>query len=231
MRRRSHREALRAAAIGYAHQGIPILPDLLSDQLGNHRPPDLTGTPPVCACRRRECPALPLHPPRELDPPTDPGQATHVGRWWTITPDAAIATVAGATFDVIELHTVLPPDVILTWLVDQGLTPGPALSAGLGRLQLMAAPDSYEADRYDCGAAAILHLAPGSLVLLPPSRLGDGQPVRWQRPLDPGVDLPDGRELFFALFDLPATRQLANPDLYTFPALHPRSRQTAAARP
>jgi hypothetical protein len=139
--------------------------------------------------------------------------------------------MAGATFDIIELRTALPPDVILTWLADQGLTPGPALCAGLGRLQLLAAPDSYEADRYDCGAAAILYLAPGSLVLLPPSRPGDGQPVRWLRPLDPRVDLPDGRDLFFALFDLPATRQLATPDLYTFPVLHPRSRQAAASRP
>jgi hypothetical protein len=68
------------------------------------------------------------------------------------------------------------------------------------------------------------------LVLLPPSRLGDGQPVRWLRPLDPGTDLPEGKELFFALFDLPVTPQLADPDIYTFPAPHSRSQQAGWAR-
>jgi hypothetical protein len=48
--------------------------------------------------------------------------------------------------------------------------------------------------------------------------------------LSPSVDLPDGRELFFALFDLPIAPQLADPDIYTFPALHPRSGQTAVRR-
>jgi hypothetical protein len=43
--------------------------------------------------------------------------------------------------------------------------------------------------------------------------------------------LPDGMELFFALFDLPGTRQLADQDIYRFPTLHQRSRQTAVARP
>jgi hypothetical protein len=185
---------------------------------------------PVCACRRRDCPALPLHLPRRIDQDTDAGQKAEVGRWWTITPDAAIATVAGTAFDVIELHAALRADTILTWLSDQGLTPGPALYAGLGRLQLLAAPDSYQADRYDAAAAAILYLPPGALVLLPPSRLDDGQPVQWLRPLDLGGDLPDGRELFFALFDLPTTRHLADPDIYAFPAPHPRSRQAGLVR-
>ena len=227
MPRRSSREALREAALGYASSGIPILPD----QLAHHPPPTSASGPPVCCCRRRDCPALPLHPPGRLDHNPSTRQAAQVEQWWTITPDADIATVAGAAFDVIELHTAIPPDVILTWLTGQGLTPSPVLSAGLGRLQLLAAPDSYQADRYDCGVAAILYLAPGALVLLPPSRLGDGQPVRWLRPLRPDVDLPDGRDLFFALFDVPATRRLADPDIYRFPALRHGSRQTVDARP
>src|SRR6266487_1652098 len=134
-------------------------------------------------------------------------------------PDAAIATVAGAAFDVIEIHSAIPPDAILEGLSDQGLTAGPVVYAGLGRLQLLAAPDSYQADRYDGAAAAILYLAPGSLILLPPSRLDDGQSVTWLRPLDPTADLPDGNELFWTLVELPANAQLANPDVYTFPAV------------
>ena len=225
MRRRSHPETLRDAAIGYAHQGVPVLPDILPHPAGD--PVQV----PVCTCRRHDCAALPLHPPRQLDQDLGTWQAAQVEQWWIATPNAAIATVAGAAFDVIELHTALRADTILRWLADQGLPPGPVLDAGLGRQQLLAAPDSYQPDRYDAAGAAILYLAAGALVLLPPSRLGDGQPVRWLRPLNPDVDLPDGRELFFTLFDLPATRQLADPDTYAFPAIQRRSRQTAAARP
>src|SRR6266540_4095971 len=154
MTQRSHPQTLRDAAIRYANHGIPILPD----QLANHRP-DLAADAPVCACRRRDCPALPIHGPRRLDRHTSAWHTSHVGRWWTANPDAAIATVAGAAFDVIEIHTAIPPDAILEWLPDQGLTPGPVLYAGLGRLQLLAAPDSYQADRYDSAAAAILYLS------------------------------------------------------------------------
>jgi Bifunctional DNA primase/polymerase, N-terminal len=203
---------LRDAAIRYANHGIPILPDQLAS-----RRPDLAAGAPVCACRRRDCPAQPVHPPRWLDRDNDAWPTSHVGRWWTANPHAAIATVAGAAFDVIEIHSAIPPDAILEWLSDQGLTAGPVVYAGLGRLQLLAAPDSYQADRYD-SAAAILYLAPGSLILLPPSALDDGQSVTWLRPLDPTADLPDGAELFWALVELPANHQLADPDVYTFPA-------------
>ncbi|HEX8862625.1 MAG TPA: hypothetical protein VGC06_26740 [Actinomycetes bacterium] len=101
----------------------------------------------------------------------------------------------------------------------QRLKSGPILYAGLGRLQLLAAPDSYQADRYDSATAAILYLAPGSLILLPPSRLADGQSVAWLRELDPNADLPDGAELFWTLIELPANQHLADPDMYTFPEL------------
>ncbi len=213
MTQRPHPEALLDAAVRYANHGIPILPD----QLVNRRPDPAAG-PPVCACRRRDCPALPIHGPRRLDRDNDAWHTSHVGRWWTANPDAAIATVAGAAFDVIEIHSAIPPEAILEWLSDQGLTPGPVLYAGLGRLQLLAAPDSYQADRYDSAAAAILYLAPGSLILLPPSRLDDGQSVTWLRPLDPTTALPDGAETFWALVELPANQQLADPNVYTFPA-------------
>jgi Bifunctional DNA primase/polymerase, N-terminal len=213
MTQRSHPLTLRDAAIRYANHGILILPD----QLANRRP-DLAAGAPVCACRRRDCPALPVHPPRRLDRDNVARHTSHVGRWWTANPHAAIATVAGAAFDVIEIHSAIPPDAILEWLSDQGPRRGPVLYAGLGRLQLLAAPDSYQGDRYDSAAAAILYLAPGSLILLPPSRLDDGQSVTWLRALDPLADLPDGKELFWTLVELPVNAQLADPNVYTFPA-------------
>jgi Bifunctional DNA primase/polymerase, N-terminal len=213
MVRRPHPAALRDAAISYARQGIPVLPD----QLGSHQL-DLAAGAPVCACHRRDCPALPVHPPRRLQRDDGVQDTGHVGRWWTATPDAAITTVAGAAFDVIEIHSAIRPDAILEWLSNHGSTPGPLLYAGLGRLQFLAAPDSYQADRYDSAAAAILYLAPGSLILLPPSHLDDGQSVTWLRPLDRSADLPDGAELFWALVELPASQKLSDPDAYTFPA-------------
>src|SRR6266540_2295618 len=90
MTQRPHPEALLDAAVRYANHGIPILPD----QLVNRRPDPAAG-PPVCACRRRDCPALPIHGPRRLDRDNDAWHTSHVGRWWTANPDAAIATVAG----------------------------------------------------------------------------------------------------------------------------------------
>src|SRR6266511_3008315 len=155
MTQRPHPEALLDAAVRYANHGIPILPD----QLVNRRPDPAAG-PPLGACRRRDCPALPIHGPRRLDRDNDAWHTSHVGRWWTANPDAAIATVAGAAFDVIEIHSAIPPDAILEWLSHQGQPAGPALYVSLGRLQLLAAPDSYQADRYDSAAAAILYLAP-----------------------------------------------------------------------
>jgi bifunctional DNA primase/polymerase-like protein len=216
MPRRSCPENLRDAAVGYAHQGILVLPD----QVASRPPRSLAAGPPVCTCRRRDCPALPIHPPRPLDRDARIRPAAQVDRWWSATPDAAIATVAGAAFDVIEIHTALPPDAVINWLSDHNLRVGPVLYAGLGCLQLLAAPDSYQSDRYDSAAAAILYLAPGSLILLPPSRLDDGQSVSWLRPLDPSAELPDGADLFWSLVELPANRQLADPDVYTFPDSH-----------
>ncbi len=214
MTQRSQPGTLREAAIRYANQGIPILPD----QLASH-PPDLAAGAPVCTCHRRDCPALPLHAPCPLDRDDAAKRTSHVDRWWTANPDAAIATVTGAAFDVIEIHTAIPPNAILQWLANQDLTAGPVLYAGLGRLQLLAAPDSYQADRYDSATAAILYLAPGSLLLLPPSPLADGQSVTWLRPLDSSADLPDGADLFWLLVELPSNQQLADPGVYTFPAI------------
>ena len=224
MARRPQPVTLRDAAIHYANHGIPILPD----QLANHRP-NLAAGAPVCTCRRRDCPALPVHPPRRLDRDNGARHTSHVGRWWTANPDAAITTVSGAAFDVIEIHSAIPPDAILEWLSDQGFTPGPVLYAGLGRLQLLTEPDSYQADRYDSAAAAILYLAPGSLILLPPSHLNDAQSVTWLRPLDPTADLPDGAALFWALVELPANQQLADPDVYTFPTALQRSHRASSS--
>src|SRR6266542_1647815 len=44
------------------------------------------------------------------------------------------------------------------------------------------------------------------------------------------ADLPDGNELFWSLVGLPANRQLADPDVYTFPAPHQQPRQASFVR-
>ena len=207
------------AAVGYADDGIPILPYQVPSLDQRHHPDH----PPSCAaCRRPDCSAPPLHPTGRLDQYASARHLAHVGRWWATNPQAGIAVAAGIAFDVIELHTTLAAETILAWLADQHCPVGPVLHAGHGRLQLLTQPDSYQHDRIDRAAATILYLAPGARVLLPPSRLADGQPVTWLRPLDALTGLPDGTELFWMLAELPASRQPADRHVDVFP---PSARQ------
>jgi hypothetical protein len=212
MTQEPHRATPLDAAVSYADQGIPVLPYQLT---GHRRDPDAKAY--MCACRRRDCSASPLLEPGRRDPHASARQMTHAARWWTANPDAAIASLTGTAFDMIEIHSTIPPGTILEWLADQHVTLGPVLHAGHGRVQLLTKPDSYQHDRFDSAAAAILYLPAGSLILLPPSRLTDGQPVTWLRPLDTLASLPDGSALFWTLTDLPETRQLSDPAQYAFP--------------
>ncbi len=199
------------AAASYARAGIPVLPLHLPRQ--PHDPQQ-----PCATCRRLDCPALPSHPTGPLDQAAGARHLAHAARGWTDTPIADIATISGAAFDVVEVHGHLDADTVLGWLAGQLGTPGPVLAAGPGRLQLLAAPGCYQHDRYDGALAAVIYLPAGALVLLPPSRLGDGQPVTWLRPLDPLAGLPDGAALFRALLGVPANRRLADPAVYQFPS-------------
>ncbi len=131
-------------------------------------------------------------------------------------PHADIATPSGAAFDVVEVHGHLAADTVLGWLAGQHA--GPVLAAGPGRLQFLARPGCYQHDRDDGALAAVIYLPAGALVLLPPSRLGDGQPVTWLRPLGTLAGLPDGQALFHALLGVPANRRLADPAVYQFPS-------------
>jgi hypothetical protein len=202
------------AATRYTNTGIPLLPYQLPSQ--PHQPSDA----PCPTCRRLDCPAPPLHPSSPLHQQGQEQQAPSVTRWWTTDPHSAIATLTGSAFDAIEIHTTIPPDTVLAWVHDQDPPIGPVLHAGHSRLQFLTKPASYQPDRYDSATAAILYLAPGTLILLPPSQLPGGQPVTWLRPLHDLDHLPDGTDLFWALTDLPANRQLPDPNTYAFHSSH-----------
>jgi hypothetical protein len=205
------------AAVSYAHQGIPVLPYQFFDR----KQDSSAAVQHVCACRRRDCPAPPLLEAGRLDAQASARQMTYATRWWTANPDAGIATLAGTAFDVIEIHSVVPPGRILECLADDHVPLGPVLHAGDGRVQLFAKPNSYQADRIDSATAVILYLPAGSLIQLPPSRLPNGKPVNWLRPLDAHATLPDGADLFWAVAELPANRQPPDPRQYAFPIERP----------
>ena len=198
------------AAMTYTNAGIPLLPYQLPAQ------PQQPSDAACPTCRRLDCPAPPIHPGGKLDPHAATQQANRLLVELTAQPHAALATLAGTAFDIAEIHTTLPPNLILAWLADQRTAPGPVLRAGHGRLQFLTKPASYQPDRCDSANAAILYQPAGTLVLLPPSQLPDGQPVTWLRPLRDLDRLPDGADLFWTLTDLPTNRQPPDPSTYAF---------------
>jgi hypothetical protein len=204
-------DRLAAAARSYSNAGVPLLPYQLPAQ------PDRPVTEPCLTCRRLDCPAPPLHTAQPLSQPARRRQADQATRWWATNPHSAIASLTGCAFDIAEIHTTIPPDTILAWLTDQHQPTGPVLHAGHGRLQFLAKPHSYQPDRCDSATTAVLYLAAGTLILLPPSHLPDGQPITWLRPLGDLDRLPDGDDLFWSLVDLPPDRhQAPDPSTYVF---------------
>jgi hypothetical protein len=198
------------AAMTYSDAGIPLLPYQAPTQ------PEQPSDTPCVTCHRLDCPAPPLHPAGRLDPHAATQQANRLLVELTAQPHAGLATVTGTAFDIAEVHTTLPPNLILAWLADRPHPTGPALYAGHGRLQLLAKPHSYQPDRYDSANTAILYQPAGILILLPPSQLPGGHPVTWLCPLGHLDQLPDGANLFWTLADLAADRQLPDPSTYAF---------------
>jgi hypothetical protein len=96
------------------------------------------------------------------------------------------------------------------WLAGQGIEPGPIITAGPGHLRFPVRgsdPDAPSTDQTEHDG--LQRLTPGTLILLPPSRLIDGATATWLQPFDNRtVLLPDGQRLFDALAQLPGPQQL-----------------------
>lgn len=194
------------AALDYIVRGIAILP--------SHYPvqPTPTDQPQrlACSCGNLSC-ALPArHSLGTLTIHDATVNAARVARWWLAFPEANLATPAGISFDVLALHHPGPAEQIVMWLAAQGIESGPIITAGLGHLRFPvrgsdpAAPSSDKAEH-----GGLRRLTPGTLVLLPPSRLIDDTATTWLQPFDNRtVLLPDCRRLFEALAQLPEPQQL-----------------------
>jgi len=199
--------ALGAAALEYAAMGWPVCP-------GAHLRREIDGkreTGRACSCDRVGCPAPGAHPVS----PTWQMQATAdiqtIENWWETRPEANVILVTGRVFDVLDVPASAGRKA-LARMTAAGVEPGP-VSAGPNRTQFYVATRGAPADEeewWSCGldaspdfsaeTTALRWHTRDSYVLAPPSRLREGQDVRWVRQPE-GRPLPDALRLLEYLVD------------------------------
>ncbi len=168
-----------------------------------------------CSCGRQSCPAAGRHPMGALAAADVTVDAGVLGYWWGCSGpgswcQANVATMAGASVDVVEL--AYPGDwaAVLAWLRGHGLGDSPAFEVGAGLLRLVATVGRREqAVTESLAWGRVGRLEHGELVLLPPSVQPGGRGLVWLRAPEPKVALPDGERLFAALKALPPPDELA----------------------
>lgn len=197
--------SLVRAALSYPTRGLAVLPCHWP------APPNL---PQFCSCGDLECPWPARHPIGILttaDATRDLGQ---LSRWWLAHPIANVGfTTDGTRVGVLELHHGAPADEVLRLLNENLADAGPVILTGPGRLQFLVTPDGTSAGQTPADidedpsdpalpAAHVTYLEPGTVVLLPPSRLMDGERSRWLRRLVTTTRLPDAGPLLDTLIRL-----------------------------
>jgi hypothetical protein len=184
-------------ALDYASRGIPVLPCHYPIELVGHKGPWEEGR--VCSCGRLRCPSPALHPIGMTTAADATTEGVDIVCWWAATPEAGIATPAGAAVDVLEVHHPAPAVALIGRVRELGATPGPVIRAGRGCTQFLVAAGSTGATPERPDADEIVAVRVGSLVFLPPSRLIDGQRVSWARPLPDEPLLPPAEHLLPSL--------------------------------
>jgi len=186
-------------ALDYAGRGIAVLPC--------HYPIELVGQMGqpeegrVCSCGRLRCPAPALHPIGLVTAADASTEAVDVVCWWAATPEANIATPAGAVVDVVEVHHSTPAVALVGRALELGAEPGPVIRAGRGCTQFLVAAGSAASGLASADGDEVVLVAEGSLVFLPLSRLIDGQRVSWVRNLPDMARLPPADRLLPALVE------------------------------
>jgi hypothetical protein len=174
---------LRAAALGYATRGIPVVP--------LHYPIRRTSAGEVtvgCSCRAPDCGQVGKHPLAALvphgvkDASTDPAVVT---TWWRRFPQANIGLATGIAFDVLDVDGPQGAAAMRAFTTRNGvvLPRGPLVRTGGGGWHLYLAPTGL-------GNPAPRELAHvdwrgrGGCVVAPPSRHAGGScyrsSVAWQ---------------------------------------------------
>jgi hypothetical protein len=193
------RATILEVALDYAARGIAVLPC--------HHPVDLvggTGTAlqaQVCSCGRLHCPAPALHPIGLVSAADATTEPVDIVCWWVAAPEAGIATPAGVSVDVVEVHHPAPAVALLGRVAELGGMPGPVIRAGRGCTQFLLAAGSTGAVREPPDGDEVVLVPAGSLVFLPPSRLIDGQRLSWARPLPDAPRLPPAEHLLPTLLE------------------------------
>jgi hypothetical protein len=142
---------LRDAALGYASQGIPVLPlhyplphrgDL--QPLTDGQPMVASRPSPSCSCPDSGCGQPGKHPLSSLVPHGVKDATTNRARvlaWWTRHPQANIGLATGHRFDVLDVDGPSGEQAIRALATDYGLaSSGPLVRTGGGGWHYYLAP-------------------------------------------------------------------------------------------
>jgi hypothetical protein len=186
--RQARARELRAAALGYATRGVPILP-LHTPQL---RPVTAAGDQAVvavgCSCGDQGCDRPGKHP-RTLLVPHGVAQAARdperVEGWWRRAPLANIGLATGHLVDVLDLDGPEGVAALRCFAADHGWTPGGPLARTGHGWHLYLQP-SGTGPRNPIHPELLTHVdwrGKGAYAIAPPSRHAHGA-YSWVRSLD-----------------------------------------------
>jgi hypothetical protein len=173
---------LRAAAVGYATGGIPVLP--------LHYPIQRAWAGRVvvgCSCRAPDCGQVGKHPLAALvphgvkDASADPAL---VGSWWQRFPQANIGLATGVIFDALDVDGPEGATALRTFTADRDLVlpRGPLVRTGSGGWHLYLAPTGL-GNPHPRELQQVDWRGRGGYVVAPPSRHATGARYRFLRGL------------------------------------------------
>jgi hypothetical protein len=183
---------LRDAALGYASQGIPVLP--LHHPLPHHRDlqPVTGDQPPAlrtgCSCRDPSCAQVGKHPLGSLVPHGVKDATCNRARvlaWWTRHPQANTGLATGHVFDVLDIDGPAGAQAIRALAATHGLvSSGPLVRTGGGGWHFYLAPTGL-GNAHPRDLEHVDWRGRGGYVVASPSRHASGHPYQWV----PGRDL------------------------------------------
>jgi O-acetyl-ADP-ribose deacetylase (regulator of RNase III) len=173
---------LAAAAVGYAHRGIPVLP--LHYPVQRPRPGQATVS---CSCRAPDCGQIGKHPLAALvphgvnDASSDPAV---VAGWWRRFPQANVGLATGVAFDALDADGPDGAAALRAFAADHALElpPGPLVRTGSGGWHLYLAPTGL-GNPSPRGLPRVDWRGRGGYVVAPPSRHTSGSRYRFLRNL------------------------------------------------
>jgi Bifunctional DNA primase/polymerase, N-terminal len=180
---------LRNVALGYASQGIPVLPlHYPLPHRGGLRPrtdgrPMVASWPsPSCSCRDPGCGQIGKHPLGSLVPHGIKDATTNRARvlaWWTRHPQANIGLATGHRFDVLDVDGSEGHAAMRALAAEYGLaSSGPLVRTGGGGWHFYLAPTGL-GNVHPAGLAHVDWRGRGGYVVAPPSCHASGHPYQW----------------------------------------------------